>query len=237
MSMVKLFRKASDEELLIRKNMNTILRGIISARTELQVEASTAFARYLSHVGITQDNYLLFFKILQTNNEWVVDALIGQREARLLFSSIQPNRRLLRRAFSLLTLWHPKEIYGKVLMALVGIIENAFHKPDDGYKIYPLKLGDLNNLGKYLDQEKDQFNPENDLILQVLDRMAHIGEYEGSGIKNILSKHAFNIRIGYFDNTKKLTDVIPQVLLINLDRAYNEVKPSEPFRKFLQTKK
>jgi hypothetical protein len=134
-------------------------------------------------------------------------------------------------------LWHPKQIYSKVLLALLGIIECGYHKPDDGYNICPLSITDLNNIGKFLDPSKDQLHENNLTLLDVLDKITGLGEYRGSLIKNVLSKHAFNIRIAFFDNTKKLTDIIPQVLLIELNREDYEVKPSKEFIKFLNSKK
>ena len=175
--------------------------------------------------------------MLQTNNKWIIDSLIGEREPKLLFSTIRPNKYLIKRAFTMLTLWHPKEIYPKVLLALSGIIESAYHNADDGYKIHKLKIADLYNIGKYLDQKEDQLEENNRAILDILDRITKIGEFGFNINKNIISKQAFNIRMAYFDNTKKLTDVIPHVLLINLKREDREVNPSKNFINFLTGKK
>lgn len=224
-------------DFIFEHNKDLILKGIAGFQNPIQVEASICFAFYLSQVGINNSNYHLFLKFIETNNKWIVDALLGKRDPRLLFSTIRPNKYIIKKAFRLLTLWHPKEIYIKVLLALLGIIECGYHKPDDGYSIYPLSITDLNNLGKYLDESKDQLHEDNMTLLDVLDKITGLGEYRGSLIKNVLSKHAFNIRIAYFDNTKKLTDIIPQVLLIKLKREDYEINPSKEFIKFLEAKK
>jgi hypothetical protein len=228
-------RIEKENRYILNKNKSIILSGILSCRTALQVESSITFARYLSYSGLTRSNYRLFLRVLETNNKWVIDALIGKRNPSLLFSNIRPCAFLIKKALSLLSFWHPKQLYSKVLHSLLGVIEYAYHKPDEGYRIYRLRLADLNNIGKHLDEEKDQENPENRHLLDILDRITIIGEYGGSVYKNNISKHAFRIRHAFFDDTKKLSDIIPQVLLVSLSREDMEISPSEPFLKFVET--
>lgn len=211
---------------IIQQNRQIILDGIFGTANSIQVGSSMAFAKYLSHVGITTRNYLLFLRVVESNNKWIVDELIADRDPRLLFSVIRPNTNLTRRAFELLSSWHPGQIYPKVLLTVLGIVEYTFHKPDDGYDIYKLAITDLHNLGKFLDEEQDQLSNVNDPILSILDRLTKLGEYNSSTQKSIISKHAFNIRDSYFDNTKTLADTIPEVLLVRLIREEREVSPS-----------
>jgi len=217
---------------ILEQNRQTIINGIFGAQTQIQVESSAAFARYLSHVGISRSNYLLFMKILETNNKWIVDALVGNRDPRLLFTGIKPDKYLLTRVFQLLAFWHPGQIYTKVLLAVLGIVEYGFYKPDDGYRIYKLEIMDLSNLGKYLDEDKEQQDPINETILEILDRITGLGTYYPHIRKSVLAKQAFNIRIAYFDHTKSLMDIIPKVLLVRLNREDQEVKPSKNFLEY-----
>ncbi len=219
------------------QNRQTILNGIFGTQTPIQVESSAAFAGYLSYVGIDRTNHLLFLRILETNNKWVVDALMGNRNPRLLFTVLKPNNYLVACAFKLLAFWHPGQIYSEVLLAVLGIVEYNFCKADDGYRIYKLEISDLSNLGKYLDESKDQLEPINETILEILDNITALGEYRSSMQKSALVKHAFNIRIAYFDNTKSLMDNIPKVLLVRLKREEREVKPSKQFLEYFRKKK
>lgn len=221
---------------VLDQNRQTIINGIFGTQTPIQVESSAAFAEYLSFVGINRSNYLLFLRILETNNKWVVDAVIEKRDPRLLFTVIKPTNYLISRAFKLLAFWHPGQIYSKVLLAVLGIVEYSFHKPDDGYRIYKLEISDLSNLGKYLDESKDQMDPVNETILEILDRITKLGEYRPTIQKSALVKHAFNIRIAYFDNTKSLMDNIPKILLVRLKREDREVKPSKHFLDYSRKK-
>ncbi|MBN2653278.1 MAG: hypothetical protein JXR63_12940 [Spirochaetales bacterium] len=224
----------NDFDLIIANNLQLIKEGLFGVGTEIEVETGVAFAHFLNHVGLNHRNYQLFLKALETNNKWVVDALVGKKDPRLIFSSIRPDHGLLEKCFQLLQNWHPHQIYEKVLIAVLGYIEYNFHNADDGYKYYKLHIQDLNNIGKFLDESKSQFDPINDEVLQILDRIAILGEYDDSPEKSIISKHAFNIRIAFFDFTKALTDVIPEVLMVRLDRESEEVQPSDKFAQYLE---
>lgn len=227
--------RASDNDRdLIRKNHQLIADGIFGVSNPTQVGSATLFARYLHSVGITPSNYWMFLRMLETNNRYVVDALCGERDPRLLFSIVKPSGELLDRAFQLITLWHPGEIYEKVLSAIMGIIELSFHAADEGLSFHPLDISDINNIGKHLNTEKDQFDPVNSVVLDILYWITHLGTYEAHLRKSVLAKHAYHVRMAFFDNTKRLTDVIPQVLLVRIDREQNEIKPQKEFIEFLE---
>ena len=216
-------------EAMVQQNRHIILDGVFGTATPIQVGSSMAFAKYLSHVGITAKNYPLFLRIVETNNRWVVDELVGDRDPRLFFTVVRPNTGFIRRAFELLSAWHPGQIYSKVLLTVLGAIEYSFHKPDDGFNIYRLSITDLHNLGKFLDPTSDQMEQINAAVLAILDRIAQLGEYDGGIEKSTISKHAFNIRDAFFDNTKTLVDTIPAVLLVRLDPKEREVAPSREY--------
>jgi len=111
---------------------------------------------------------------------------------------------------------------------VLGIIQNAFFDPDDGYKIHTLGIMDLNALGKFLSKDKDQEYPQNKLILEILDRITGLGRYYGDPEKNILAKHAFSVRFAYFDSTRDLNDAIPEPMLVKLPNR-SDVAPETDF--------
>jgi len=223
----------SEEEVLVQDNLSLIASSLFVCHTEEQVDLSVSFAKFLGATGLTRTNFPLFFRLVATNNPWVVDSLTGERDARLLFSSIPPNPSLIRKAFGILAFLHPDLIYRKTLEAALGIVENAFYDPDDGYAIYKVKIADLNTLGKYLEKDKGQEDPANALILEILDRMSRIGSYNKESAKNVLARHAFNVRFAYFDRRKKMEDTIPQVLLYNASRRRVTTDPTELYREAL----
>jgi len=208
---------------------NRLLQQIMSARTPEAVEAAVAYARFLRLSGLTSDNYPLFLKILEIENHWVLDALIGDEDPFLFLSTIQPNKYVISKCFTLLTRWHPGGIYPNTLSIALGVLQNAFSSPKDGYKIYPLTIADVDNLGKHLEKEKGQNYPLNRCILDILDR---IGSLQGLGWDESMeevARQAVKIRSNFFDNAKKLEDCIPQVLLVRGDYLKDEVLPKNVF--------
>ncbi len=223
-----------------QEDRRTIMDGVYYIREALfactdpiQVESAVSFARFLNWSGINRETYPLFLRLIQTNNPWVIDALIANREPRLLFSTIKPNTDLIDAAFANLFSFHPDELYEKALMALLGIIENAYFDADDGYKWHAIEIMDINALGKFLIKDAPQDHPLNKLVLHILDRLTHLGEALKDPQKNLLAKHAFNVRYAYFDSTKALNDAIPKPILT---RKFG-IEPVQPTTEFAELTK
>ncbi len=209
---------------------SVLLQRILNCATPDGVEACIAYERYLNLTGITNENYTLFIKVLEVGNHWVIDALIGERDPFLFLSSIQPNHEILDVVFKLLTERHPGELYAKSLSVILGVLQTTFNVPEDGFKIYRVSISDLNALGKHLDEEVGQEDSLNRVILDILDKMSMLqGQLGSEGLegeardKEELAIHAKEIMNFFFDDTKKLNQVIPQVLLIRKDFRNNEV--------------
>ena len=204
---------------------NRALQQIFATRTGESVEAAVSYARFCKLSGLDSDNYPLFLKILEIENHWVLDALIGTNDPFLLLSTIPPNKYLLSRCFMLLTRWRPGGIYPKTLAIVLGVLQNAFSSPKDGYKIYSLSIADIDNLGKHLEKEKGQNEPRNRCILDIMDR---IGSLEGVRLDENMeqvARQALRIRGNFFDNTKLLEDCMPQVLLVRGNYILEETAP------------
>lgn len=216
------------DKKLIRDHAYTVRDALFGCMTDTQVECSVAFARLLNRSGITAENYRLFLRMLMTNNPWVVEELLHDRQPRLLFSTIRPDQELIETAFEVLLSRHPDELHASALEAILGIIQNAYFDPDDGYKLHALGIMDINALGKFLVKDKDQEFEQNKLILEILDRMTGLGRYYGEPEKNIMAKHAFNVRFAYFDSTRDLHDAIPEPLLVKLPNQ-SDVAPETDF--------
>jgi hypothetical protein len=202
---------------------NGLLQGIFGCRSTEAVEAAITYAGYIGAVGMTSENYPIFLKMLEIENHWVVDALIGERDPFLMLSPVQPNRYIVHRSFAMMTKWHKGGIYSKNLSVILGVLQSVYSSPKDGYRIYPLSIADLNTLGKHLKKEKGQDDPLNRVILEILN---NISKLEGKGNSDMeeISIHAGAIRNAFFDNRKHMSDVIPQVLLVTLDER-TEIAP------------
>lgn len=219
---------AENDRRLIRDHALYVREALFSCVTQAQVECAVAFARYLSLAGLNSENYWLFLRLLMTNNPWVIDEMLHDREPRLLFSTIRPDAELIEAAFQTLFSRHPEELYPRALEALLGIIQNAYFDADDGYRIRRLSIMDINALGKFLLKDEPQEHPQNRLLLEILDRLTRLGDYYGEPDKNVLSKHAFNVRFAYFDRTRELVDAIPEPLLVRVPDRHG-VAPEEDY--------
>lgn len=221
---------------LICAHAHNLREALFACSTKPQVECAVAFARYLSYSGISNDNYWLFLRMVMTNNPWVVDELLRNRVPRLLFTTIRPDSEFLDAAFEMLFSRHPDEMYTPALETVLGIIQNAYFDPDDGYRMRKLTIMDINALGKYLIKDEPQEDPLNKMLLEILDRIAHVGEYYGEQDKNVISKHAFNVRYAYFDHARELVDAIPEPLLVRVSDTTG-VHPEDDYADLISRRK
>jgi hypothetical protein len=202
---------------------NRLLQGIFGCRTTEAVEAAVTYATFLSTTGITPENYPVFLRMLEIENHWVIDALIAERDPFLLLSGVQPNEFIVGRILAMMTRWHKGGIYHKNLSVILGVLQSVYSSPRDGYRIYPLRIQDINALGKHLDKEKGQDDPLNRAILEVLEKISDL-EDAGNAEMEEVAIHAGAIRNAFFDDRKQMQQVIPPVLLVTVvDRQ--EVPP------------
>ncbi|HUX14723.1 MAG TPA: hypothetical protein VMW87_16985 [Spirochaetia bacterium] len=212
----KKYRRKSRDILL------SLVNRVLLCTNEIDVDACVALARALNMSGITRGNYLVALRFLETNNSHVVNALIGRRKPALLFSAIRPNWYLVKEAFRLLAQFSRETLLDKVLVALLGTIQSAYKKSRYGYSVYPLSISDAYGIGKYLDKDETQDAPNNRLLLDLLFDIYQMGlASEDEKMKSVaLSVNL--IRMAFFDDTKRMTDVIPEVLLVS-DTLFSEV--------------
>jgi hypothetical protein len=209
---------------------NQLLQQMLSSRTVESAEGAISYARFLRMSGLDTENYPVFLKMLEIENHWVLDELIGDSDPFLLLSTIPPNRYVVAKAFDLLTRWRPGGIYPKTLAIVIGILQNAFSSPKDGYKIYELSIADIDNLGKHLERDKGPSDPQNRCILDILEKISQLMGHQWNDTMEAVARQAMKIRNAFFDNTKMLEDVIPQVLIVRGDYRAEEVAPKMMFK-------
>ncbi|MGA2479540.1 MAG: hypothetical protein ABSG63_12390 [Spirochaetia bacterium] len=207
---------------------NHIINNIFACRTTDAVEAAITYSAFLRKSGLTNENYPLFLKLLEMDNHFVIDSLLGTTDPFLFLTPIQPTKHLVSTSFRLLTNWHPGGIYPKTLAIVLGALQAAYSYAKDGYRIHKVTINDVNNLGKHLNKEKGQDESVNRAILDILDRMASL-EGQGDDEMELLARQCNVIRGNYFDKRRKMEDAIPQVLLVKSDYLVKEVLPANVF--------
>lgn len=208
------------------------MNDIIASEEGYSAFAAVALSHYLvNKIGLNPDNYPIFFRLIESGNRWVIDTLVADRDPAKFFGSIQPNSFMLNECFRMLTKWKAGEVYPKALVIIFGLLKVCYEVPEEGYRLYPVDVSDVNNLGKHLDKSKDQMDPLNRTVLSVLDRIAALIEPQKPmppvEIQDV-ALQANNIRGKFLDMTKKLSESIPEILLERGDYAAAEVKPNIP---------
>jgi hypothetical protein len=229
MSQLDEFNKEVWSEQSIFRIENHIINNIFACRTTDAVEAAVTYSSFLRKSGLTNENYPLFLKLLEMENHFVIDSLLGTTDPFLFLTPIQPTKHLVSTCFRLLTNWHPGGIYPKTLAIVLGALQAAYSYAKDGYKIHTVTINDVNNLGKHLNKEKGQDESVNRAILDILDRLASL-EGQGDAEMELLARQCNVIRGNYFDKRRKMEDAIPQVLLVKSDYLVKEVLPGTVFQ-------
>ena len=207
----------------------SFLKRIFDLNESQGVDATIFIAKYMNMVGVNPDNYPIFLQLIEMKNHWVVDALIGDNNIEEFFKLVQPNYFILRECFQSVTKSPKNGMYEKSLIIFLSLIEMTYKNPEEGYRIYEITNEDLNNLGKHLDETKDQMFPLNQKILAILDKIASLidpGNVAPDPKITAVAIHANNIRGKFLDMTKNLNEAIPDNLLIPGNFAEDEIAPS-----------
>ncbi|HAP43101.1 MAG: hypothetical protein A2087_12335 [Spirochaetes bacterium GWD1_61_31] len=206
------------------------IKDVMACADEYGTFVAIALSHYLvKKVGLHPDNYPIFFRLIESGNHWVIDTLVAQSDPTKFLGTIQPNTFMLKECFRMLTVWKPGQVYPTALVIIYGLLTQCYKMPEEGYRMYPLTVSDVNNLGKHLDKSKDQMDPLNRVVLSVLDRLASLIEPQkpmpSIEIQDV-ALQANNIRGKFLDMTKSLNESIPDVLLERGDYTLSQVKPN-----------
>jgi len=208
---------------------NQFLQEILSCGTTQQVETAVTYARYLNRAGLDSENYPVFLRMLDIENHWVIDALIGADDPATLLSRVQPNGYIVGRMISMVKQWRRGGIFAKNLAVILGVLHSVYRSPRDGLNVHLLTISDVNAIARHLDKAKSQDDSLNRSILDLLDRLSQLTDSDDSTYEEI-GVQASEITNAFLDDRKSLKDVIPSELLLTAD-GRNEVTPrkQKPF--------
>jgi hypothetical protein len=214
---------------------NRLLRGALGCRTTEAVEAAVTYAAFLSSIGMTPESFPVFLRLLEVDNHWVVDALMGERDPFVFLASVQPDGHIVRRLLAMLIRCRSRGVYDKSLLAILGVLQAVYGSPRHGYQVYPLSIQELNALGKHLDKEQAQDDVVNRAIVDILGKLADLHDERDADMED-LAIHAAAIRDAFFDERKHMDDVIPPVLLAKAE-GRTEIPPRDRVRPVEKTGK
>lgn len=202
------------------------LQKIFECRTPEAVEATVTYARFLANLGVTPENCSAFLRLLEIENRWVSAALVGDQDPFRMLSVVQPSRALIEHIFRTLARWPRGSVHTRNLAAMLGVLKDVYSSPREGYGLFPLTVVDLNTLGKHLVKEKGQDDPVNRAILACLDKLSLLENADDAAADQI-AVQATTIRNAFFDDRRKMIEVIPKVML-EAGEAAEEVAPRKP---------
>ncbi|HET6450305.1 MAG TPA: hypothetical protein VFI08_03300 [Spirochaetia bacterium] len=225
-----------NEDELYALQVSAVSR-LMKVDTPYAVEATVEIAKFLCDKGLDSDNYPLFLELLRDENRFVIEALIGKNKAFDLFTRVQPNPYIIEFCLTTLRSYAPGGVNDRTLEMIFGILYRNYHSAREGNMLHRLTIEDVNAVGKFLDKSRDQNDPINRFILDIL---ADIAEYRSINNEDPAldknSSHATAIRNAFFDTRRSLSSVMPAEILVRKNYDETLVKPRST-RKFTETAK
>jgi hypothetical protein len=190
------------------------ITDVLEAATPRGANALWAYANFLSRLGITPDTYPLYINLLASNNRYAVDALLEGHQPERYFDCVAPNPYIIKATFKAFATFKSNEIYEMSLRVFLGFLYKVYASAQEGYALYAVTIEEVNSLGKFLDETRDQEWPLNRGILDVLGCIADLDmPHEQDIAKRNVASQAGRIRSDYFDHKRSLKQSITEVIL------------------------
>lgn len=187
---------------------------ILEGKTTEAASALWAYAGFLNRLGITSDNYPLYIGLLASNNRYAIDTLVAGHEPEHYLDCVVPNPYIVKAIFDTFGSLKANEIYEVSLRVFLGLLSKVYSSAGEGYQLFPVTIANVNSLGKFLDESKDQDWPLNRGVLDVLGGIADLDKpHELDVEKRNVAAQAGRIRSDYFDHTRTLKQSITEVIL------------------------
>ncbi|MGA2613377.1 MAG: hypothetical protein ABSG38_07990 [Spirochaetia bacterium] len=187
---------------------------VLDAKTPQAASALWAYASFLNRLGITSDNYPIYITLLASNNRYAIEALLAGHEPERYLDCVVPNPYIVKAVFETFASLKANEIYEKSLRVFFGFLSKVYFAAEEGYQMSPVSIAQVNSLGKFLDESRDQEWPLNRGILDVLASIADLDKpHETDVEKRNVAAQAGRIRSDFFDHARRLSQSITEVIL------------------------
>lgn len=204
---------------------------VLEAKSIEAVQAAQSYATFLNQLGINSDNYVLFLRCLEVPNRWVVEALTAGHDLEHYLDVIEPSYGLVHEVFYIFNNNKKDGLYSNVLVILLGFLNRVYLSPQEGYDLFSPTIEHLNDLAKFLDEDKKQDYPSNRIILNILKHLNELDFVEKSGPKYETAMHAGKIRSNFLDNARSLKKILPLILLEKDPDFSDGLKPAYIYKK------
>ncbi len=207
-------RPLRDYKKLEEKSILGLFRNILLCRSTENVNAAVTIAKSINMDGINSDRYPLSLKILESNNRYAIDALLEGYSPEKYLDFVAPNYFLVESIFKIFSRYKRNEIYSKTLRVFFGFLIKVYSSPEEAYQLFQPKRAHVNDIGKILDESKDQGDDINRDILDILMFFADLDtRYATDHHKKVIARQAGRVRSDFFDNKRRLSQSLTEVLL------------------------
>jgi len=215
----------TEEEVGYLKNL--YISQVLEGGSKKAANALVSYAHFLNREGINSDAYPLYLKILESNNRYAIDALLEGNNPEKYLDCVAPNHFLVESIFRILSKYKRNEIYSKTLRILFGFLIKVYSSPEEGYQLYQPTIANVNDLGKILNESKDQDDDLNRDILYILMFFADLDtHYTTDHRKKEIARQADRVRSDFFDNKRRLGQSLTEVLLEKSAKVNMGVAPA-----------
>ncbi len=202
----------TEEYILYLKHL--FITEILDTKNERATTVLMSYAYFLNKSGINSDNYPLYLTILESNNRYAIDLLIEGYEPEKYLDCVIPNHFIVENVFKIFSIYKRNEVYEMTLRVLFGLLIKVYISPEEGYQLYKPTIPNVNDLGKILDESKDQ---DDELNRDILDILMYLGDldthYTDDPVKKEIARQAGRIRSDFFDHMRSLEKSITEVIL------------------------
>ena len=183
-----------------------ILEEMFASAKNEGAEGVRAFAKYLTRYPLVNDNLPMYLKVFNTNDDEAISHLLRNRAPLPFFGSITPNAQVLHTILATMSNNKVNILNPKVLLAYLGILQNAYFSAMDGMKTMPISVQQLYHIGKY-------YRIEDSLVQTTIqDFFSRLMNVHGQAYSDV-SRIARDILDATYDHQKKLHKVIPENIL------------------------
>ena len=208
------------------------LSDIMQGADTQAANALVAYAGFLNELGINSDSYPLYLEVIGTNNQTAVDVLLEGYETENYLDCVLPNHFIVEAFFRFLDAHRRNEVYQRILEVIAGFFVKVYRSTEEGYALHQPSIADVNSLGKFLDESKDQEDPLNRIILDVLQYLSLLEQpHEQDPGKLEIARQASRIRSDFFDNSHSLVESMTAVTLAQAENPTFGVKPDHVYGK------
>ncbi|MCP4750285.1 MAG: hypothetical protein GY866_05300 [Proteobacteria bacterium] len=219
-----------DKEILDAHNRK-YLYGILDCDDMRSATALHTYANYLNKTKLRYDYIPLYLRVFKTNNKYAVDALLSGYVVKRFFNFVLvPNGYIIRNIFEIFAQNKPNALYEQTVRVFCGFLKKAYRSVEDGYRVFPVGIPDVNSLAKYLDESKGQNFDINRDILDILRFFTDLDQlFETDMARKDIAKQAIRIRSDFFDHKRSLKQSMTKVMLEQAENVDPGISPEGIF--------